>query len=385
MMLGAALAGAIMVSMQLPLLHPRSQARVTMAPWPTSAAPKLAWPSVGSAALDIPSLGVLRTHADHVAPIASLTKMMTAYVTLKHLPLSMNQSGTCLYVSSSDLETYAVMKQLDESSVPVVVGEQICEYQLLEGLLVHSAGNFAVMLADLVAGSQDQFVALMNDEAAKLGLTQTHYADVSGFSASSVSSARDQAKLAVLLMKSPLVRSIVIQPSVDLPVAGVQGSFTPYVGFDHVIGVKSGRTSAAGGCDVLAMTFQVGAKTRVLYAVILGARGGDLLGPAGDEALALADTAVANQIQHVIARGTVVARMGWDHHETAVVTAHAVHLTWWAAQGQPRLVVTWRYFTHAVRRGQVVGTLRVEGTTSARVPLVAAQNVAPATLWQRLR
>jgi len=67
------------------------------------------------------------------------------------------------------------------------------------------------------------------------------------------------------------------------------------------------------------------------------------------------------------------------------VTAHAVHLTWWAAQGQPRLVVTWRYFTHAVRRGQVVGTLRVEGTTSARVPLVAAQNVAPATLWQRLR
>ncbi|HUY43761.1 MAG TPA: hypothetical protein VMU98_08365 [Acidimicrobiales bacterium] len=385
MVLGAAVAAALMVSMQLPLLHAPSGARVTMAPWPTNAAPKLAWPSAGPAALDIPSLGVLRTHADRVVPIASLTKMMTAYVTLKRLPLSMNENGTCQYVSSSDVATYDAMKLLDESSVAVVVGEQICEYQLLEGLLVHSAGNYAVMLADMVAGSPDQFVALMNQQAVALGLTQTHYADVSGFSASSVSSARDQARLAVLLMKSPLVRSIVIQPSVDLPVGGVQGSFTPYVGIDHVIGVKSGRTSAAGGCDVLAMTFRVGTKTRVLYAVILGARGGDLLGPAGDEALALANTAAANQIQHVIPRGTLVARVGWDHHETAAVTAHAIRFTWWAAKGRPRLILTWRRFTNAIRRGQVVGAMRVEGTTSARVSLVAARRVAPATLWQRLR
>lgn len=384
-LLGVVVAGALIVSMQLPLLHPRSQARLTMTPWPTSAAPALAWPSVGSAALDIPSLHVLRTHADHVVPIASLTKMMTAYVTLKRLPLAMNQSGPCVDVTSSDVQTYDSMNQQGESSVPVVVGEQLCEFQLLEGLLVHSAGNYAVMLANLVGGTQDNFITLMNDQASALGLTMTHYADVSGFSPLSVSTARDQATLAVLLMKSPLIRSIVIQPSVDLPVAGVEGSFTPYVGIDHVIGVKSGRTSEAGGCDVLAMTFQVGTKTRVLYAVVLGARGGDLLGPAGDYALALADTAVANQIQHVLARGTLVARVGWDGHETVAVTARAVVISWWAAKGQPRLVVHWRSFTHAIRRGERVGTLQIEGTSSVRVPLVASRRVAPATLLQRLR
>ena len=49
-----------------------------------------------------------------------------------------------------------------------------------------------------------------------------------------------------MLMKSPLVRAIVDQTSVTLPVAGTVSSFTPFVGVDNVIGVKSGRTAAAG-------------------------------------------------------------------------------------------------------------------------------------------
>ena len=98
----------------------------------------------------------------------------------------------------------------------------------------------------------------MNEEAQTLGLTGTTYVDVTGLSSDDVSTPLDQARLAVLLMKSPLVRSIVDQTSVTLPFAGVEDSFTPDVGIDNVIGVKSGRTLAAGGCDVMAMTFQDG-------------------------------------------------------------------------------------------------------------------------------
>lgn len=325
------------------------------------------------------------SHHDRVVPIASLTKMMTAYVTLQHLPLALGATGPCYVVTSADVATYDVMVHEDQSSVAVVAGESLCESQLLEGLLIHSAGNYAEMLAELVAVTPAKFVVLMNDEAAQLGLRATHYDDVSGFSSLSVSSASDQVRLAVLLMRSSVIRSIVIQSSVDLPVAGVVSTFTPYVGVNHVIGVKSGRTSEAGGCDVLAMTFRDGQHVRVLYAVVLGQRGGDLLGPAGEAALALAQSGVANRIQHVIARGTVVADIGWSGHETTAVAARRVVVTWWAANGQPRLVATWRHFTHVIHRGELVGTLRVEGMTTVDVPLVATKRVTPASLWQRLR
>lgn len=384
-MLGATLASALVISMQLPLLHQRSTTTITWARWSSRASTPLAWPTTGEAALAVPSFGVLVTHHDRVVPIASLTKMMTAYVTLQHLPLSVGETGPCYVVTSSDVATYNAMVSSDESSAAVVVGESLCEAQLLEGLLVHSAGNYAVMLAELVATTPSQFVTLMNDDAARLGLNATHYDDVSGFSSLSVSTARDQARLATLIMRSSLIRSIVILPSVELPVAGLVGSFTPFVGTNSVIGVKSGRTSEAGGCDVLAMTFQEGRRTRVLYAVVLGQRGGDLLGPAGDAALALATSGVANRIQHVIARGTVVGQIGWPGHETSIVAARRVVVSWWATQGTPHFGWTWRHFTHVITRGEVVGTLSVEGVANARVALVARAHVAPATLWQRLR
>ena len=88
MLLGLVVAAALIVGMQVPLLQRPSKSVLTFATVTPSTAPApLAWPSVGSAALDIPSLGVLIAHDNTVTPIASLTKMMTAYVALKKLPL----------------------------------------------------------------------------------------------------------------------------------------------------------------------------------------------------------------------------------------------------------------------------------------------------------
>ena len=90
--------------MQLPLLHRPARTYVALksvSTSPVSAA--LVWPSVGEAALDIPSLGVEGTHDNYAVPIASLTKMMTAYVALQHLPLSMGETGPCHTVTADDL------------------------------------------------------------------------------------------------------------------------------------------------------------------------------------------------------------------------------------------------------------------------------------------
>jgi D-alanyl-D-alanine carboxypeptidase (penicillin-binding protein 5/6) len=389
LVIGVVVAAALIVGMQAPLLHPRSTVKLTVAPIvaTSTGTSTLVWPSLGSAAIDIPSLGFERSWHNEVVPIASLTKMMTAYVVLKKFPLSIGETGPCITVSDDDVVTYESLDQEDQSSVVVYAGESLCENDLLNGLLVHSASNYAVLLANMVAGSTTAFVTLMNRTATSLGLTGTSYADVSGYDSGSVSTALDQAQLAVLLMKSPLVRLIVDQPSVTLPGAGTVASFTPYVGTDNVIGVKSGRTLAAGGCDVMAMKFKFGATTRTLYAVVLGQEGGDLLGPAGDAALALADSARMIQVPHVhvFRAATSFGTIGWGSRRVSFGVAASTRVTWSHRQRALHVSVRMRQFSSAIHRGETVGWLNVYATTTRRLALVADGNAAPLTLWQRLR
>ena len=378
------MASAMVVAMQLPLQHQLATSHVMLTSTVTSSSPPLAWPTIGSAALDIPALGVVQGFRDRVVPIASLTKMMTAWVTLQKLPLALGASGPCLVVTPDEVIAYQREKSFDESAALVVAGERLCELDLLNGLLVHSAGNYAELLATLVGGSLNNFVAQMNTSAASLGLTKTHYDDVSGFSSLSVSTALDQAKLAVLLMQSPLVRSIVDQTTVKLPVAGVVNSFTPLVGVDNVVGVKSGRTDAAGGCDVMAMTFVQGGVTRIIYSVVLGQRGGDLLTPAGQAALALAQSALANRVQVVYARGDSVGHLGWGAMQIPFGFSHRSVVTWWSPRSTPSISVVMRPISQRIRRGDIVGWLRAHGSLTS-IALVALKSLSPPTIWQRLR
>lgn len=387
-MIGAALASGLIVGLQAPLLHRRASVKVTLGPIEamSTSNSSIDWPSVGSAALVIPSLNVATSSNDDVVPIASLTKLMTAYVVLKKLPLALGQSGPCITVSDNDVATYDALALQDQSAVLVQAGEKLCELDLLNGLLVHSASNYAVLLANMVSGNTTTFVGLMNQAAATLGLTGTVYADVSGYDPGSVSTALDQGRLAALLMESPLVRSIVDQSSVTLPVAGTVDSFTPYVGTDNVIGVKSGRTSAAGGCDVMAMTFRLGKKTRTLFAVVLGQEGGDLLGPAGSAALALAQSALLGELphSHEFMANRSLGSVGWGSRRVSFGVARDRVVSWSHTQRRLAVTVVMRHPTSAIHRGEVVGWLIVHATKTQRLKLVAQASVAPLSLWQRI-
>lgn len=386
MVLGLGIAAALIIGMQVPLLHRPSDALIVLkALRPKGPHPAIAWPTVGSAALVIPSIGIKESRNDSVVPIASLTKLMTAYVVLKKLPLAEGATGPCITVSADDVATYEAMKLTDQSSVAVSEGESLCELDLLNGLLVHSASNYAVLLANMVAGSTTSFIDLMNEAAQTLGLAGTHYSDVSGFDDGSVSTALDQGELASMLMKSPLVRSIVDQTSVTLPVAGTVNSFTPYVGIDNVIGVKSGRTAAAGGCDVMAVTFELGNQIKIAYAVVLGQRGGDLLGPAGDAAFALAQTAIKSEVGFFLQKGRIFGRIGWAGATAPIGLAQNEQFSWWSAKGSVALTVRVRRFTGTVHRGETVGWLVVHATKNHPYRLVAESTVSPPSLWQRLR
>lgn len=385
MLIGTTMAGALVVAMQLPLLDlpstSTSLVSTVAVPSPTS----IAWPSGVSAALVIPALRVERTSQDRVVPIASLTKLMTAYVVLQRLPLAIGQSGPCVTLSSADVQYYDSLVATDQSSAAVAAGEVLCESTLLEGLLVHSASNYATLLADMAWGTTTAFVARMNAEALALGLTHTHYSDVSGYDAGSVSTALEQGRLAALLMQSALVREIVNQSSVTLPVAGTVGSYTPLVGIDNVVGVKSGRTNAAGGCDVMAMTFELNGQTQLAYAVVLGARGGDLLGPAGSDALAIEQSVLNSATTLHLARGTVVGSLGWGAHRSDVVLNSALALQWFRALQTANVSLSIETQHRGVAPGDVVGWLTIDEGSVHRVALTVASAVAPETLVQRLR
>ena len=174
-------------------------------------------------------------------------------------------------MSKYDVALYDYDVASGQSNARIVLGERICEGTLLRGLLVHSAGDYSQLLQSMIGWSPATFVRIMNADARTMGLTRTHYVDLTGISPGDQSTAAEQATLAVNLMDDePVVDQIVALTHVSLPYNGVVESYTPFIGVANVVGVKSGFTDPAGGCDVMAVKVTIGANTFLTYAVVLG-------------------------------------------------------------------------------------------------------------------
>ncbi len=233
--------------------------------------PVIPWVQAGQSAVAVPAAGLLETSGpEDSGPIASLTKMMTAYLTLEQHPLTATSSGPKIEMTSVDQEDFAQDTVDDASSVEVKAGEVLTERQLLSGLIVRSANNVADTLARWDSGSIPAFVARMNAKAAALGMTSTHYVDTNGLDAGSVSTAHDQLILAEHAMELTSFASIVNQTTVTLPYIGTLDNYVSAVGYDGVVGIKSGFTDAAMACVVLAAIRQVGNQQVLVFAADLG-------------------------------------------------------------------------------------------------------------------
>ena len=292
-------------------------------------------------------------------PVASLTKLMTAYVILHDHPLKMGQLGPSITVTQADVNDYDEDTVSDNSNAQVVVGEQIPEIQVLGGLLIHSADNYADLLARWDAGSQAAFVTKMNEDAAKLGMTQSHFADPSGVDAGSESTPYDLLKVAALDMTNPVFASLVQQTSITLPVAGTISTYTPFLGVDGVIGVKSGFTTAAGGCDVLAVKRRVHGVSTLLLAAVTGQEGPEVLAQAGLYGLALVDaTAPLVGAMPVLHQGQVVAHVTEAGKTVTARGSETASLLTWPGAKATMVFHPAAGVTDRARRGAVVGTRR---------------------------
>ena len=224
-------------------------ASVTTARVLPGTAPRPDWPGQGEAAAGLPGTGLLGTHGGSApVPIASLAKIMTAYLVLGDHPLAAGGSGPAITVTAADAAAYASDQRQGQSAVRVAAGEKLTERQALEAMLIPSGNNIASMLAGWDAGSDGAFAAKMNARARSLGLHGTRYADASGADPATVSTASDQFALTLRALQIPAFRQIVAMPQVTLPVAGVAYNVNSSLGHDGIVGVKTGSGGPAGAC-----------------------------------------------------------------------------------------------------------------------------------------
>ena len=150
---------------------------------------------------------------------ASLTKIMTALLTLEAVDsgqLSMDQPIT---VTESALEGLAA----DGSTAGIRAGEVLTVEQLLYCMMLVSANEAACILAETVAGSQDAFVALMNQRAQELGCTGTNFTCAHGlFDYGNVSTAQDLAKIAAACAANQTFAQVAGTASYVLPATNLR-------------------------------------------------------------------------------------------------------------------------------------------------------------------
>src|SRR6266540_3628134 len=233
------------------------------------------WPAHGQAAVQTGQSQIQAGPNQHAAPIASVAKVMTAYLVLRDHPLRLGQDGPTITLTDADVADTDRRRRQQESVVSVAAGEQLTERQALQALLLPSANNIAAVLARWAAGSADRFVARMNAAARSLGMTHTRYTDPSGYDDATVSTAADQVRIVDRAMRLPMFASIVATPSATVPVAGTVHNTNTLLGHSGFVGVKTGSDDAAGGCFAYRAIRWIDGKRTTITGVVLGQPGHD--------------------------------------------------------------------------------------------------------------
>jgi len=306
-------------------------------------------------------------------PIASITKLMTVYIALRHHRLT--------DVVTVDPRAAAV----GESTADLEPGERLQVSDLVKAALIQSANDAADALALSVSPSFESFAALMNRTGAKLGLRDSHFVRPDGLDApGEYSSAADVTTLARVLMRNPFVRGTVREQTDTIPGGRVLHTWDDLLAeLPNVIGVKTGHTGAAGWCQVAAVRGPGGV---VVYATLLGS-------PARSQRNAdLASLLVWGQSRFrdvpLVQAGRVYARVALPYGERDLGLVASRPLRGAARVDRPlhERVVAARSVALPVRRGAVLG--RVEAWSGGRLlgrrDLVAARTVERPGVIRRL-
>ncbi|MEU9890989.1 serine hydrolase [Sphaerisporangium sp. NPDC051011] len=209
---------------------------------------------------------LLDENATKRMPIASLTKVMTAYVVLKEA-----KPGDSVQIRGEDVQ-YA--EDGGGTTADLRPGDRIPVKELLYGLLLPSGADAAHALARFYGHGVSGFVGKMNAAARRLGLSDTRYVNADGLPTSDgdgYSTAKDQARLAAAALRDETFRTVVSTRSHSVDESEQHQAYTwtntnKMLGEPGVLGVKTGFTNNAGFC----LTFAADRAGHRLVGVILG-------------------------------------------------------------------------------------------------------------------
>ncbi len=318
-------------------------------------------------------------------PPASLTKLMTAYLTYGALADGTLHWQQHIHVSRVAWHTGG-SSMFIQPNLPVTVD------QLMHGLIIDSGNDAAVALAQAVAGSRASFVDEMNATATKLGLPGAHYSDVDGLPSPDLHlSALDIAMLSRdLIAKYPQV--IDISKIKYYRYNNItQRSWNPALfGHPDIDGLKTGHTNAAGHCmDTTAVR-----NGRRLIAVVMGAPSW----PSGvNDVVALLDYGYRFTTDHTVSKaGSVVGTYSdtsLDPDKVPVTVARNLDVMIpIGAEKDLKTQVTYQKIGNkGIAKGQKLGemTVSLNGKVLGKTDLVAADAAKPAgtfgSLWNRVK
>lgn len=342
-------------------------------------------PSVDAAAYAVVNAATGETLAakapDRELPMASTTKIMTALVVLENAKLTDRMTVT------------PAAAAIEGSSGLLEAGETLTVRQLLTALLVPSGNDAAVTLAQGVSGSQAGFVALMNQTAQRLGLTETHYSNPHGLDGPGHhSSVSDMVALSEVAMRDPVFRAIVSTRRAGIP--GPDGvGVRRYLSENELLdidpeadGIKTGMTDGAGYALVgHARRASLGVE---LYVALIGAPSSDARAL---DAKRLLDYGFAQYASaDLVASGTVFGRVpveGRSGREVPYRAARTLRAPIRIGQPVTETIAAPTQVEGPVDEGENIGTItfRQGGHVLGTRALVAAESARAPGLWDRVR
>jgi len=315
----------------------------------------------------------------HLAP-ASLTKIMTAYVVFRELKsghLTLSEKAT---ISQKAWETGG-------SKMFVAVNKQVTIEDLLQGMIIQSGNDASVALAEHVAGSEETFATMMNEQAERIGMTNSHFENSMGLpSPNHYSSARDLAKLAQALIKEfPEYYRWDSQKEFTYNNITQQNRNLLLWRDPSVDGIKTGHTDDAGYC----MVASAKREDMRLIAVVMGTASANARSNESESLLNFGfrfyEThrlyeAKTPLIEARIRKGET-SKLQVGVAEDVYVTAPRKHFNEIKAETQVD-----KGLAAPINAGDTVGALTVSfgGETILNQPLVAMQSVAEGGIFRRL-
>ena len=358
-----------------PTLVPVPGGGTSPSPFPTALrtpGPSRQPPQIRAASAILADLGtgqaLYESDPDQRRPIASVTKIMTALLVLER-----TDPANVVTVSP---EAASGRTGTGISQLGLVAGERITVEDLLYALILQSANDAAIALAEHVSGTVEAFVAGMNQHASRLGLRNTRFASPNGLDNTGFSSARDLVTITRAAFAHPLFETIVATrfreiPSPSGPSRVIQNRNVLLWLYPGAIGGKTGFTTPAGFCLVAAAERE-GVR---LVAVVLGEPGE----PFSDAAALLDHGFAAFELRELVREGRPFGTVPIAGRKVQVVAGVSLSALVAVDAVVRRRVTVRPGVTFPPEAGETVGfvTVSTPDMRMGRVPLVVADVPGP--------